>query len=105
MHFPQVCWDGGELVCCDRCPCAYHAGCLGTTQEALSAARMWSCPHHYCATCGRGTQQAGGLLFRCEVCEVALCEDHLTPDHVMIGECDLFKVSDAAVQAVPVADV
>lgn len=24
-----VCWDGGNVVLCDRCPAAYHTDCLG----------------------------------------------------------------------------
>jgi hypothetical protein len=67
MEVCQVCWDGGELVVCDRCPCSYHAECLGTAMEELQSAKMWCCPHHYCCVCGRQTQKAGGLLFRCEV--------------------------------------
>jgi len=65
LNFPlQVCWDGGELVCCDVCPAAYHAECLGQDPSHLEAKQHWACPHHACAACGRGPAAAGGLLFR-----------------------------------------
>lgn len=64
-HSRQVCWDGGELVCCDVCPAAYHAECLGQDPSHLEAKQHWACPHHACAACGRGPVAAGGMLFRC----------------------------------------
>lgn len=36
------CKDGGELLCCDGCPAAYHAGCLGLHAVLQDAA--WYCP-------------------------------------------------------------
>lgn len=36
------CRDGGELLCCDGCPAAYHAGCLGLHAVLQDAA--WYCP-------------------------------------------------------------
>jgi hypothetical protein len=60
----QICWDGGDLVCCDQCPCAYHPGCLGISSKELEAAKTWKCPLHYCAECGKGSTQAGNMLFR-----------------------------------------
>jgi hypothetical protein len=61
---PQICWDGGELVCCDRCPCAYHPECLGLSAAELQDVRTWKCPLHYCADCGKASAQAGNMLFR-----------------------------------------
>lgn len=29
----QICWDGGELVCCSECPASYHAPCLGLSMQ------------------------------------------------------------------------
>ena len=50
-----------------------------------------ACPHHTCSTCGRNTAAAGGLLFRCEACPRAFCEDCLPDKYEMVGECDHFK--------------
>ena len=74
QDFCQICCDGGSLVLCDWCPCAYHLSCLGVTEVSNF---NFSCPHHQCKTCGRKAHAVGGLLFRCEVCEAAFCEDDL----------------------------
>ena len=44
-----------------------------------------ACPHHSCATCGRNTAAAGGLLFRCEACPNAFCEDCIPEEHEMVS--------------------
>ena len=31
--FCYTCKDGGELLCCDFCPLAYHLGCLTPPME------------------------------------------------------------------------
>jgi hypothetical protein len=69
----QVCWDGGDLICCDVCPAAYHAECLGQDIAHLTSRNHWACPHHSCATCGRGPQASGGLLFRCGIWKQTKC--------------------------------
>lgn len=62
-----MCWDGGELLCCDHCPAAYHPECLGYTPAEMKQLerKRWACPHHSCTKCDRNTGRAGGLLFRC----------------------------------------
>jgi SWI/SNF-related matrix-associated actin-dependent regulator of chromatin subfamily A member 5 len=60
----QICWDGGDLVCCDQCPCSYHPDCLGISLQELEEAVRWKCPLHWCAECGKGSAQAGNMLFR-----------------------------------------
>ncbi|KAK9807695.1 hypothetical protein WJX72_006345 [[Myrmecia] bisecta] len=87
----QVCWDGGVLVCCDDCPAAYHADCLGLDQKELEGKQRWSCPHHRCSECDRGTAAAGGLLFRCQTCSAAFCEDHMPPDAEILMHCARFQ--------------
>ncbi len=90
----QVCWADGTLYCCDLCPAAYHAECIGETEKALQRANPWVCPHHSCQECGRKAAAAGGLLFRCECCAGAFCEDHLPEDVVangrIVGQCERF---------------
>eukprot|EP00954_Amorphochlora_amoebiformis_P001594 123460-Amorphochlora_amoeboformis.AAC.1 len=74
------CWDGGQLLCCDLCPSAYHVECLGMKDSDLDKIRFnWSCPAHRCFECNRGPSAVGGMLFRCEMCPMAYCEDHI-PD-------------------------
>ena len=48
----QVCWGGGDLVCCDFCPGSYHPHCIGV-ESAADLPNTWSCPHHSCTLCGR----------------------------------------------------
>ena len=90
----QVCWEGGELFCCTFCPASYHSTCLGVSAKSLRAQVNWACPHHACAECARKAPAVGGLLFRCESCEYAYCEDHL-PEEVLdrgriVDECARF---------------
>eukprot|EP00798_Chlamydomonas_sp_ICE-L_P017332 gene17332-23640_t len=92
MDTCQKCWDGRDLICCDVCPASYHPACIGMTKkEATSSILVWACPHHRCSVCDRNTSAAGGLLFRCEVCDNAYCEDHRPDDSQMVGECEHFQ--------------
>lgn len=84
----QICWDGGEVLVCDGCPCSYHLSCLGL--KKVPGDFMWYCPHHSCATCHRKIQ-AAGLLFRCMYCEHAYCEDCLPAEAEIVGECQRFR--------------
>ena len=87
----QVCWDGGDIVCCDLCPVSVHAECIGVTQNEIAKATRWACPHHSCAECGRKAAAVGGMLFRCEACPRAFCEDHLPASAEIIGQCKRFQ--------------
>ena len=42
------------------------------------------CPHHACHECGRKSS-AAGLVFRCEICPLAYCEDCLPQEAFVIG--------------------
>lgn len=42
INFCVQCRDGGELLCCDGCPAAYHPACLGLQAGLQDAA--WYCP-------------------------------------------------------------
>eukprot|EP00198_Chlamydomonas_reinhardtii_P011600 XP_001700937.1 hypothetical protein CHLREDRAFT_187405 [Chlamydomonas reinhardtii] len=43
--------QGGNLLCCDRCPAAYHMRCIGETTRSVPEGE-WRCPE--CAVGGRG---------------------------------------------------
>ena len=87
----QGCWDGGQIVCCDLCPVSVHPECIGYTMEEIGRTARWSCPHHTCHECGRKSAAVGGLLFRCECCTRAYCEDHLPQGAEIIGKCKRFE--------------
>ncbi|KAK0583809.1 hypothetical protein LWI29_003372 [Acer saccharum] len=46
-----VCYTGGELILCDRCPAAFHKGCLGF--EVIPDGD-WFCPTCCCGICSEG---------------------------------------------------
>ena len=39
----HICKDGGELLCCDTCPLAYHLGCLKPPIKEIPDGD-WRCP-------------------------------------------------------------
>ncbi|KAK4494330.1 hypothetical protein PRZ48_014628 [Zasmidium cellare] len=85
--FCQVCWDGGDLVCCHGCPRAYHRNCLSKEQKSRSMGMTFYCLQHECHDCGSKTTEAGGLIFRCRWCENGFCEDCLDWDNVnLVGD-------------------
>lgn len=43
MEFCRVCRDGGELLCCDRCPSSYHMHCLIPPMTVIPV-DDWFCP-------------------------------------------------------------
>ncbi|RWS31027.1 chromodomain-helicase-DNA-binding protein Mi-2-like isoform X5 [Leptotrombidium deliense] len=43
MEFCRVCRDGGELLCCDLCPSAYHTYCLNPPLRVVPDGE-WVCP-------------------------------------------------------------
>lgn len=88
-----LCKDGGLLICCDGCPAAYHAECLGYAEaEVAKLSKLkWLCPHHSCGVCGRKAAAVGGLLFRCEMCPNAYCEDDLPAEAELVGNCEHFQ--------------
>ncbi|XP_075745511.1 chromodomain-helicase-DNA-binding protein Mi-2 homolog isoform X3 [Rhipicephalus microplus] len=43
MEFCRVCKDGGELLCCDSCPAAFHTFCLNPPLKNVPTGK-WNCP-------------------------------------------------------------
>jgi superfamily II DNA or RNA helicase len=76
---------------CAHCPWSFHTECaraFGVLSRSGVGSGMSSCPHHRCVLCSRGTQAAGGLLFRCTGCLTAYCEDCLPQDEIDgVGRC------------------
>ena len=86
--FCLQCWDGGELICCDFCPASFHPQCVESIPNTKA---KWSCPHHACDICGIKAAAAGGMLFRCQMCPSAYCEDHLPQSALIVGTCARFE--------------
>ncbi|KAJ2952576.1 hypothetical protein O0L34_g6899 [Tuta absoluta] len=47
QEFCRICKDGGELLCCDSCPSAYHRFCLNPPLEEVPDGD-WRCPRCSC---------------------------------------------------------
>lgn len=95
----MYCRDGGEVVLCARCPrgaldihistrgamltivsVVFHPRCHGMTKAEVARSISIACSQHNCAVCNRSTADAGGMLFRCQTCPQAFCEDCLPND-------------------------
>ncbi|XWS14801.1 hypothetical protein CRYUN_Cryun35bG0039500 [Craigia yunnanensis] len=61
----SACRDGGELICCHRCPSAFHLNCLGLKEVPDGD---WFCPPCCCGICSIGYLSDYGLL-TCQQCE------------------------------------
>ena len=47
MEMCRTCKEGGELLCCDSCPSAYHLRCIEPPLEELPE-HEWTCPRCAC---------------------------------------------------------
>ncbi|KNC97563.1 uncharacterized protein SPPG_07036 [Spizellomyces punctatus DAOM BR117] len=74
--------DQSKLLGCTLCPRSYHPKCVGMTKASAKQLVTWSCPQHLCVECLRKTGDAGGMLFRCQSCSNAFCEDCLDFDEI-----------------------
>lgn len=143
------CRDGGVLTCCDRCPrgtpetnayllsrltdnylslslLVFHPECRVLPHKS-SASGSESCDQHACWDCLRGTQDAGGMLFRsvrrperlrmtfnlklflpsflprCQTCPRAFCEDCMPEDIDPIGDIlpELYVSFYSSIKCIP----
>nr|GMD23842.1 uncharacterized protein LOC109182566 [Ipomoea batatas] len=68
----SICHDGGELILCDRCPSAFHTGCLGLKELPDGD---WFCPLCCCRICSQSRfdknkdQFADNNALYCSQCE------------------------------------
>ncbi|KAH8093223.1 P-loop containing nucleoside triphosphate hydrolase protein [Cristinia sonorae] len=76
------CRDGGDLVCCSYCPRVFHPMCVGMSKAVAARTPFLTCLQHDCISCGRNTTDSGGMLFRCQTCPQAFCEDCLPFDDI-----------------------
>jgi len=51
MEFCRTCKEGGELLCCDSCPNAYHLRCIEPPLEEMPEL-SWTCPRCACEPLG-----------------------------------------------------
>ncbi|KAK9286642.1 hypothetical protein L1049_015042 [Liquidambar formosana] len=66
-----ICFDGGELVLCDRrgCPKAYHPSCINRDEAFFKAKGRWTCGWHLCSKC-----EKNAACYMCYTCTYSLCK-------------------------------
>ncbi|KAJ9704246.1 hypothetical protein PVL29_002690 [Vitis rotundifolia] len=66
-----ICFDGGDLVLCDRrgCPKAYHTTCVNRDEEFFRAKGKWNCGWHQCTVCEKNS------YYMCLTCPFSLCKN------------------------------
>lgn len=65
MEFCWYCKDGGELLCCEKCPLSYHIECLNPPLKQMPSSE-WECPRCTCekpkAVIKKFSHGAGNLM-------------------------------------------
>jgi SWI/SNF-related matrix-associated actin-dependent regulator of chromatin subfamily A member 5 len=67
--------DNSGFQACPICPATIHLSCLRLAVHGADLSTRTSCPQHKCRICRRSASNAGGLIFRCVDCPIALCYD------------------------------
>ncbi|XP_059647605.1 zinc finger CCCH domain-containing protein 19-like [Cornus florida] len=65
-----ICFDGGELVLCDRRGCnkAYHPSCVNRDEAFFRTKGHWNCGWHLCSNCEKNA------YYMCYTCTFSLCK-------------------------------
>ncbi|XWS25514.1 hypothetical protein CRYUN_Cryun27aG0074700 [Craigia yunnanensis] len=61
----SACRNGGKLICCERCPSAFHMNCLGLEEVPKGD---WFCPSCCCGICCIECL-SGDIFLTCQQCE------------------------------------
>ena len=67
--------DNSGFQACPICPATMHYACMRLAVHGSDFTVRSNCPQHKCRICRRSASNAGGLLFKCVDCPVALCYD------------------------------
>ncbi|KAL1185724.1 hypothetical protein V6Z11_A01G132300 [Gossypium hirsutum] len=70
----SICCYGGELICCEYCPSAFHMNCLGLNEVPDG---NWFCPSCCCGICGIGYLREKSFR-TCHQCELKFHIDCLS---------------------------
>jgi len=70
----MCCHEAGNLYLCAQCPRVVHFKCMGCPPSTNTT---FTCSQHRCVGCQRSATDAGGMLYRCQTCPDAYCEDCL----------------------------
>ena len=93
VDFCNMCMKVGNLLCCDFCPRAFHAGCIPPTslEQESADAQTWECPSCRREKEGLKEETLTGTPSLAKICELFPCPMSTKEDLVNLRQLSMLR--------------